>query len=151
MKLSSIYLVVPGIFFALQGCSSIVDHTNNLDDPFIVEPTANNSFNGVLAGHSSAQSSDLEIRVRDICSGKGGVEKGPTYKMSAVISGTYYGYQCKGQHQANSRFVPSPQLQQPTVTNAPIMTIEIAKKKCAELGFKQGTEGFGKCVLQLSR
>ena len=26
-----------------------------------------------------------------------------------------------------------------------------AKKKCSELGFKSGTEGFGKCVLQLSK
>ena len=26
-----------------------------------------------------------------------------------------------------------------------------AKKKCADLGFKSGTEGFGKCILQLSK
>ena len=29
--------------------------------------------------------------------------------------------------------------------------IESAKNKCSDLGFKSGTEGFGKCVLQLSK
>ena len=29
--------------------------------------------------------------------------------------------------------------------------IESAKNKCSDLGFKTGTEGFGKCVLQLSK
>ena len=31
------------------------------------------------------------------------------------------------------------------------LDMELAKKKCAELGFKVGTEHYGKCVLQLSR
>lgn len=30
-------------------------------------------------------------------------------------------------------------------------SIDSAKSKCVELGFKAGTEGFGKCVLQLSK
>ncbi len=30
-------------------------------------------------------------------------------------------------------------------------SLDVAKKKCTELGFKPSTEGFGKCVLQLSR
>ena len=30
-------------------------------------------------------------------------------------------------------------------------SLEDAKKKCSDLGFKSGTEGFGKCVLQLSK
>lgn len=33
--------------------------------------------------------------------------------------------------------------------NAP--SLEVAKKKCEELGFKKGTESFGKCVLTVSR
>jgi hypothetical protein len=32
-----------------------------------------------------------------------------------------------------------------------IFTLETAKKKCAELGFKPSTEAFGKCALQLSK
>jgi hypothetical protein len=31
------------------------------------------------------------------------------------------------------------------------VTLEDAKRKCSDLGFKSGTEGFGKCVLQLSK
>lgn len=31
------------------------------------------------------------------------------------------------------------------------LSIDVAKIKCAELGFKPATEGFGKCVLQLSK
>lgn len=30
-------------------------------------------------------------------------------------------------------------------------SMDNAKKKCSDLGFKSGTEGFGKCVLQLSK
>jgi hypothetical protein len=30
-------------------------------------------------------------------------------------------------------------------------SIDEAKKKCADLGFKMGTEGFGNCVLKLSK
>ena len=30
-------------------------------------------------------------------------------------------------------------------------SLEVSKKKCTELGFKPATEGFGKCVLQLSK
>jgi hypothetical protein len=31
------------------------------------------------------------------------------------------------------------------------LSLDAAKAKCAELGFKPATEGFGKCVLQLSK
>jgi len=30
-------------------------------------------------------------------------------------------------------------------------SLDAAKKKCTELGFKPATEGYGKCVLQLSK
>ena len=30
-------------------------------------------------------------------------------------------------------------------------SLEVAKNKCEEIGFKPATEGFGKCVLQLSK
>lgn len=35
--------------------------------------------------------------------------------------------------------------------NANNLPISDAKKKCSDLGFKTGTEQFGKCVLQLSK
>jgi hypothetical protein len=145
------YLLTTSIVVALQGCASIVDHTNNLDDPYIIEPTPSNGFNGVLAGRSSAKISDLEARVIAICAGRGGVRQGPTYKLAAVISGTYYSYQCMGQAQANPQFPPTQHVQQPVLNSTPKINIESAKAKCGDLGFKQGTEGFGKCVLQLTK
>lgn len=41
---------------------------------------------------------------------------------------------------------------QPTYSPpAPTVSLDAAKEKCTNLGFKTGTEGFGKCVLQLSK
>jgi serine kinase of HPr protein (carbohydrate metabolism regulator) len=31
------------------------------------------------------------------------------------------------------------------------LSLEASKQKCTELGFKPATEGYGKCVLQLSK
>lgn len=42
-------------------------------------------------------------------------------------------------------------LAQQTTPSQVQTTLDMAKKKCAELGFKLATEGFGKCVLQLSK
>lgn len=38
----------------------------------------------------------------------------------------------------------------PVAAPTSTMSINDAKSKCSELGFKPGTEGFGKCVLRLS-
>ena len=35
--------------------------------------------------------------------------------------------------------------------SSPVVGMDDAKKKCAELGFKSGTETFGNCVLKLSK
>lgn len=55
---------------------------------------------------------------------------------------------CKGVYSSLSTFKKSG----PTVpTVAPTQGIDAAKSKCVDLGFKAGTENFGKCVLQLSK
>ena len=50
---------------------------------------------------------------------------------------------------------PQPTYQQPTYQTPPPptpgMSIDEGKKKCADLGFKAGTEAFGNCVLKLSK
>ena len=48
---------------------------------------------------------------------------------------------------------PAPTYQAPAYQQPPSATVGIndAKKKCAELGFKSGTETFGNCVLKLSK
>ena len=38
-----------------------------------------------------------------------------------------------------------------TLSNDSQISIDFARKKCTELGFKPATEGYGKCVLQLSK
>ena len=45
----------------------------------------------------------------------------------------------------------TPPYQPPKVISAPSVSIDTAKDKCSNLGFKVGTESFGKCVLQLSK
>jgi hypothetical protein len=48
-------------------------------------------------------------------------------------------------------FANSPPAQLPTAPQKPEVSIPDAKVKCAEIGFALGTEGLGKCVLQLSK
>jgi hypothetical protein len=45
----------------------------------------------------------------------------------------------------------TPPYQPPKVVQTPPASIDAAKEKCTTLGFKAGTESFGKCVLQLSK
>jgi hypothetical protein len=45
----------------------------------------------------------------------------------------------------------TPPFQPPKIISAPSVSIDTAKDKCSNLGFKIGTESFGKCVLQLSK
>jgi hypothetical protein len=44
-----------------------------------------------------------------------------------------------------------PTAQQLFMPSVSPMNYDDAKQKCSDLGFKSGTEGFGKCVLQLSK
>lgn len=56
-------------------------------------------------------------------------------------------YQCSKQSPN-----PTPQLsnQQP-IQQSSTSSLEDAKKKCVDLGFKTGTDGFGNCVLKLTK
>lgn len=52
----------------------------------------------------------------------------------------------------NQRIITTPSINtNSTVPQQNSSNIDDAKKKCSDLGFKTGTEGFGKCVLQLSK
>jgi len=50
-----------------------------------------------------------------------------------------------------SRQQPIAPVQAATPTSVDRLSLDASKKKCGDLGFKPGTEGFGKCVLQLSK
>jgi len=68
---------------------------------------------------------------------------GPNTLPSRVVQ--HYEFKCV------SQVTPAP-IQQNQIQSSPLVeSMESAKKKCTDLGFKSGTEGFGKCVLQLSK
>lgn len=69
------------------------------------------------------------------------LEKGTFYEKDGTT------YRPKD-YRERAEFVDIAQIPQ---TNSSPITFENEKKKCLELGFKSGTEGFGKCVLQLSK
>ena len=75
--------------------------------------------------------------------GRGLVESNPTYRGSNGVN--HYIYQCV-QQSIDSISVSSQQPQNTTEIN-----LSPAKAKCAELGFKTGTEAFGNCVLKISK
>jgi hypothetical protein len=65
-------------------------------------------------------------------------------KESNIMSTNLYYYSC-------NKNTSSPQVKNSMQTNViDTLSLEDAKKKCSDLGFKNGTEGFGKCVLKLS-
>lgn len=83
--------------------------------------------------------------MREICKLYGGLDESSIYKVNGGwldIGYTRWSYACNGV-KSNSQQGASPQ--------SPKITIDSAKSSCKDLGFKTGTEGFGKCVLQLSR
>jgi hypothetical protein len=47
--------------------------------------------------------------------------------------------------------IPAPRQDEQIKSTPIINSMESAKKKCSELGFKTGTEQFGNCVLKLSK
>ena len=60
------------------------------------------------------------------------------------------GYWLDWQFSVSPISLPAPTKLPLTLLNSEI-SIPTAKAKCAEIGFAPGTEGFGKCVLQLTK
>jgi hypothetical protein len=58
---------------------------------------------------------------------------------------------CSGLTDLVSRAKFQEQIQVPVTPTTPNISIDDSKAKCADLGFKSGTEKFGDCVLKLSR
>ena len=63
------------------------------------------------------------------------------------LAGFHYNI-CQGVY---SKLIKTKNTQSQPVVSQNVSNIDDAKKKCSDLGFKSGTEGFGKCVLQLSK
>lgn len=78
---------------------------------------------------------------------------GPWYAGVPLEKGTFYNkdgyvYMPSGYEE---RRVWVDTIPPPAKPDAATQGIEFAKIKCRDLGFRSGTEGFGKCILQLSK
>lgn len=138
----------------ISGCASngVADYrTAGIDKRVVVEPSASNAYKGILFEISPSREGVLEHRANEICSRLGGLKVRPAFSHTTPLGWKFYNYQCNG------FILAQPQIQQ-YAPREPILqnqqkgiSIDLAKSKCSELGFSQETEGFGKCVLQLSK
>jgi len=115
-------------------------------------PSPSNGYKGLIATDFVAPStSDMAA----ICQPFGGLDYSsirdepiPHWKLTGV---NYKSYRCHGP------ITQKPIIKNiaiPPTMNTPIdnlLSIGDARGKCTDLGFKQGTDGFGTCVLKLSK
>jgi len=117
-------------------------------------PSASNSFTGLIAGELSDP--PVSSMVAN-CSYFGGLdyssiqsEETPSWKVTGYV---YKSYRCLGPQKSIPQNA-SNQLSPPEEKSVPVSvkpSLEDAKLKCTELGFSSGTEGFGNCVLKLTK
>jgi hypothetical protein len=131
--------------FSLTGCTSI---QKNTESPNII----------VIKSHFlTGSENNVNYYAKQHCGRYGAtpvlreVKKGGMFfSESGQGEMSLYYFDCIRQPEVTKQVVP-----QVTLPTTPIKPAEVdlsdAKKKCSDLGFKSGTEGFGKCVLQLSK
>jgi hypothetical protein len=147
--------LAPLLFAAIiSGCASngVADYsTFGINERVVVEPSVSNGYKGILVEMPPAPAGILEQRANEICSRLGGVKVRPTYSHTVPLGWKFYNYQCNGFTIAQpqiKQYAPT----QPILQNQQqVIPLDLAKSKCSELGFNQGTEEFGKCVLQLTK
>ena len=126
-----------GFALLLAGCSSIISGNSSdnvaIQDHFIT----GGGYSSVL---SQANSYCRQFGARAVLKNK--------TDGCLLLCGSEYNYY-------NFSCVKEPSSFVPTSSNVPraesSLPIDDAKNKCMDLGFKVGTEGFGKCVLQLTK
>lgn len=150
-----IFLTLSVLFIC--GCAADGIHDYNsltVAQDHVTEPTPANQFIGLLTATSEPPSGSLERRAFEICSSRGGLKSSPQFAFRNNIWGwNIYRYQCQGQ---STRAVAQVPIQSPAQIPSPPqaqkgLVLEDAKSKCLDLGFSKDTEGFGKCVLRLTR
>ena len=136
--------------FLLTACGVMSHRNPGTSSQYIYEPTQNNNYSGTLIVFSGNEPEALAT-AKDICASKGGLKSPPTLSYKRTLYDVF-GYSCNGPTQAiiSSPVTPMVNQQSNALVN-PSTGINEAKSKCNDLGFKQGTEGFGKCVLKLSQ
>jgi hypothetical protein len=134
----------------LNGCTVYTRHSGGT---FL--PSLANNYEGLLAVELSDSYQTVEPYMVQACSSYGGLKHGSAYKTGAPpgfggwnFGYTYWKYSCNGRGQSKQQ---SPTLPKQDVFKSNAISIDEAKKKCADLGLKPGVEAFGKCVLQLTK
>lgn len=146
MNLSKILLVsLSMLLFSITGCTSI---DTKLSSPNNVVISSHFIHGSISAVENEAKQYCGKYRAIPVLreTKKGGIFSSESGRGEMSL---YY-FDCIRQPEAIKQVAPPVSL--PSV---PIKPVEIdlsdAKRKCTDLGFKSGTEGFGKCVLQLSK
>ena len=143
------------IFFTIPlfliGCASngVADYrSTGVNEKVVLEPTIGNGYRGVLVEMSASSEGALLTRAHEICSNRGGLKEGPHYSHTVPLGWKFYNYRCAGFQMPTVQSI-QPVMQQPNFVQPASMNA--AKSKCEDLGFKAGTEAFGNCVLRLSK
>jgi hypothetical protein len=148
------FLVYIGLSFVLAGCGTVQTGTHGT-----YLPTPSNGYRGLIGWVTTGPQYK---EMTDNCANYGGLKnweqaRGWERGGGPTIGVMYQRYECRGPINPpdlrRADVVPTPS--QPQYQNASpatnSSTIDSASAKCAELGFKKGTEKFGDCVLKISK
>lgn len=117
-----------------------------------ITPSAANSYSAFFSVRTDTQP-DLAAIASRSCARFNGVKVHPYVKEHYALY-DWYSFQCNGYEAKKTPVVQAAKqevMQQQPNTEESKTILDDAKKKCVDLGFKVGTEGFGKCVLRLSK
>lgn len=134
-------------------------HTKHIGGTY--EPSLTTNYTGILSIELSEDISDVMPHMIRICSTYGGLRPGSAVRVDSPVGwkgmgNTYWKYQCNGlgnrepqrYNYTNTTLPPST----PTPISAPkkpLISVEEARQKCRDLGFKEGTDAFADCGLKL--
>lgn len=121
----------------------------------LFSPTERTGYWGGLATGKDITDAQRLARSEHNCAMLGGLKSAPTYTGENLSGVVFYRYQCKGPLSVTDQSKTLPSIvtipSHNESSNQPNSIFDTAKLKCIELGFKAATEGFGKCVLKLSK
>jgi hypothetical protein len=114
-------------------------------------PTQSNGFKGLIA---SDPLTDVTSKLMEICGSYGGLDFNSIRSVPSPATNfalSYREYSCNGSTIIKEKVIAPPPAQKPLEPTKQNVSIEDAKNKCIDLGFKKDTEAFGTCVIKLSR
>ena len=137
---TSVIQVVFFSTFLLQACTGIF-----IKDKHRPGPDAN-TVGIIEVSQVGGQFFNAKSSMESQCADFGGLNESSIKALSPRGFAEYWSYQCNGLKQ---KAIPTQAPSQSNIENR--VDVNSAKVKCTEIGFKSGTEGFGKCVLQLTK